>query len=71
MRTPLTSIPDPVSLLGQLGAAWSPDLAAYASGQLDAGRVRCALCTHAPCACPEFGTPEYFALLDRRHGRPS
>ena len=24
--------------------------------------------THAPCDCPEFGTPEYYALLDKRHG---
>ena len=29
----------------------SPDLAAYASGQLDISKVRCALCTKAPCQC--------------------
>ena len=28
-----------------------------------------ALCQHAPCDCPPFGTPEYFALIDARHGR--
>lgn len=55
--------------LDKLGAKWSPDFDAYASGQLDISQVRCALCTHAPCDCPEFGTPEYFALLDKRHGR--
>ncbi|GII89464.1 hypothetical protein Ssi03_74540 [Sphaerisporangium siamense] len=47
----------------------SPDLDAYAAGQIDASQVRCALCAHAPCDCPEFDTPEYFAMLDRRHGR--
>ena len=60
---------DPVDALNRLGAIWSPGFDAYASGQLDASRVRCALCQHAPCDCPEFGTPEYFALLDARHGR--
>jgi len=48
---------------------WSPDFDAYASGKLDISRVRCALCQHSPCDCPEFGTPEYFALIDQRHGR--
>ncbi|MFG1753672.1 hypothetical protein [Streptosporangium sandarakinum] len=48
---------------------WSPDLDAYASGRIDVSRIRCALCEQAPCACPEFGTKEYFALIDRRHGR--
>lgn len=47
----------------------SPDLNAYATGQKAAHEVKCALCEHAPCNCPEFGTPEYFALLDARHGR--
>jgi predicted dienelactone hydrolase len=55
--------------LDQLGAIWSPDFDAHTSGQLDASRVRCVLCLHSPCDCPTFGTPEYFALLDRRHGR--
>ena len=55
--------------LANLGAIWSPDFGAYASGQLDIWRVRCALCQHCPCDCPEFGTPEYFDLIDRRHGR--
>jgi hypothetical protein len=31
--------------------------------------VRRVLCESVPCACPEFGTPEYFALIDKRHGR--
>ena len=47
---------------------WSPDFDAYASGQLDISKVRCALCTKTPCECPPFGSDEYFALLDQRHG---
>ncbi|MEX5634939.1 hypothetical protein [Parafrankia sp. FMc2] len=60
---------DPVEAVNALGAVWSPDFDAYAEGRLGASQVRCALCTSAPCACPEFGTPEYFELIDRRHGR--
>lgn len=52
-----------------LDAVWSPDFAAYATGQLGASEVRCVLCGHAPCDCPPFGTPEYMALTDRLHGR--
>jgi hypothetical protein len=47
----------------------SPDLDAYATGRLDASQIRCALCTHAPCDCPPFGTPAYLALIEKRHGR--
>lgn len=47
----------------------SPDLGAYAAGEIGVSQIRCALCTHAPCDCPPFDTPEYFALLDRRHGK--
>lgn len=54
-----------------LDAAWSPDLGAYASGALDASRVRCVLCQLAPCDCPPLGSAAYFALLDRLHGRPA
>ena len=61
--------PGPAGALAALGAVWSPDFDAYASGQLPAGQVRCALCLHRPCDCPEFGTPAYFALIDARHGR--
>lgn len=50
----------------QLGAEWSPDFDAYAAGEVDA--PRCVLCLQTPCACPEFGSDEYFALLGRRHG---
>ncbi len=60
---------DPVGALATLGAVWSPDFATYASGQRDASQVRCVLCGLAPCDCPPFGTPEYFALTDRLHGR--
>lgn len=31
--------------------------------------VECALCAEVPCECPEFGTPAYFALIDKRHGK--
>ncbi|MET8864693.1 hypothetical protein ABZW11_17285 [Nonomuraea sp. NPDC004580] len=54
-------------LLDQLGAKWSPDFDAYAAGETSS--PRCVLCTKSPCTCPEFGTPEYLALLDKRHGR--
>lgn len=60
---------DAVAALDGLGAVWSPDLDAYAAGDLDVTRVRCALCGQAPCQCPPFGTPEYLALVDRAHGR--
>lgn len=52
-----------------MSVLWSPDFDAYASGELDASKVRCVLCGQAPCMCPPFGTPEYFALIDYRHGR--
>ncbi len=58
-----------VQAVNELGAVWSPDFDAYASGTLDASQVRCALCQHAPCDCPEFGTPAYIALVNKRHGR--
>ncbi|MFI0487651.1 hypothetical protein [Actinomadura sp. 9N215] len=61
----LTATPADVAL----SVITSADFGAYAAGQIDATQVRCALCETAPCECPEFGTPEYFALLDRRHNR--
>jgi hypothetical protein len=57
---------DPVEQVNRLGAKWSPDFGDYAAG---ASAIRCALCANAPCQCPPFGTPDYFALVDRRHGR--
>jgi hypothetical protein len=60
---------DPVAALNALGAVWSLDFGAYASARIDASAVRCVLCGHAPCDCPPFGTSEYFALVDRLHGR--
>lgn len=60
---------DPVETLNTLGAKWSPDLDSYAAGELDASQVRCVLCANAPCACPEFGSDEYFTLVNRRHGK--
>jgi hypothetical protein len=63
----VTAADDPVAALDSLGAVWPPDFDAYASGGLEAHRVRCVLCRKAPCSCPAFGTAEYFALFDRRH----
>lgn len=68
-REPEAAAADPVEALAALGAIWSDDFGAYASGQLDASQVTCALCMCAPCRCPEFGTPAYFALVNFRHGR--
>src|SRR5216683_224804 len=56
---------DPVDALNRLGAIWSPGFDAYASGQLDASRVRCALCLPAvrhprvlrPARCPARPEP--------------
>lgn len=61
--------PEPVELVNKLDTVWSPDMDAYTAGQLDVSKVRCVLCGHAPCDCPEFGTSEYFAMVDRLHGR--
>lgn len=52
-----------------MSVLWSPDFDAYAEGSLEPSAVRCVLCLAAPCECPPFGTPAYFALIDRRHGR--
>lgn len=30
---------------------------------------KCVLCTKNPCQCPPFGTPEYFALTNKAHGK--
>jgi hypothetical protein len=48
----------------KISVKWSPNLT-----EKDPAKIVCALCQHAPCDCPEFGTPEYFALIDERHGR--
>jgi hypothetical protein len=60
---------DAVDAVNQLGALWSDDFDAYASGELTASQVTCVLCMCAPCRCPEFGTEAYFALVDWRHGK--
>ena len=67
--TPHAAIRNPRKVLDQLGAVWSPDFDAYASGQLDASQIRCVRCGHVPCGCPPFGPPGYLALVDRLHGR--
>jgi hypothetical protein len=48
---PYESAPDAMGILRILGARFSPDLDAYASGQIPIEQVRCALCQHAPCGC--------------------
>ncbi len=63
------TVTDPVDAVNTLGALWSDDFDRYASGEIEVSQVRCVLCRHAPCDCPPFGSPEYYALVDRRHGR--
>jgi hypothetical protein len=64
---------DPAEILAELGAQWSPDFDAYASGTLPAHLVRCLMCESAPCECQArglvFGSAAYFARLDAMHGR--
>lgn len=48
---------DPRAALDALGAVWSPDFDAYASGQLDISQVRCVLCRKAPCECRQCEAP--------------
>jgi hypothetical protein len=57
---------DDVDAVNQLGAVWSDYFDANAA---IGATPLCALCRHSPCDCPEFGTPEYFELFERRHGR--
>lgn len=61
---------DPIDTVDALGAKWSPSFDAYAEGRIDASQIRCVLCSQAPCCCPDFGTPEYFDMVDRLH-RPA
>ena len=65
--------PDPMTILAELGAVWSPDFAAYASGQIGIMQIRCLMCEAAPCDCEArgltFGSDAYFARLDEIHGR--
>jgi hypothetical protein len=68
-RCPCCGTTDPVEAVNALGTVWAHDFDDYASGQLDAAQVRCVLCGLAPCACPPFGTREYFALVDQVHGQ--
>lgn len=60
---------DPVATVNDMGATWSPSFDAYASGRITADQIQCVLCGQRPCACPEFGTPEYLDLVHRLHGR--
>jgi hypothetical protein len=66
MSTPQT----PREILDQLGAKWSP--AFSRPGPLTFTARDCVLCgPHQDCRCSEieFGSDEYFARLDRLHGR--
>ena len=42
---------DPVEILRGLGAEYSPDFDAYCNGERDPAKLRCVLCTKAPCEC--------------------
>jgi hypothetical protein len=53
----------------QLGAKWSPDIDDFMAGRIEASAMRCVLCQHSPCDCPPSGTPEYFVLIAKRHGK--
>lgn len=55
-------------LLERLGASISPDLDAYAAGELDVSQVRCVLCQVAPCVCrqcPVIVYNRYAAITGR------
>jgi hypothetical protein len=65
----MTTPPDPVDMLRSLGARFSPDLDAYASGQIEAHQVRCVLCRKAPCAC-QFCPASYENRFHELSGRP-
>lgn len=41
----------PLDIVRALGAVFSPDLGAYAAGEIDISQVRCVLCGVAPCQC--------------------
>lgn len=43
---------DAIEAVDALGAAWSPNLDAYAAGEIDAAQLVCVVCTSAPCTCP-------------------
>lgn len=45
------SVRNPAAVLDGLGARWSPNFHAYASGDIDASQLVCVLCEDAPCAC--------------------
>jgi len=39
------------------------------AADLDSPNPACVLCQTGPCSCPPFGSPEYIALVNRRHGK--
>jgi hypothetical protein len=60
---------DPLAVLESLGGLISPALTG--GGPLVIDQYSCVLCPGRPCECAaiEFGSPAYFAKLDRAHGR--
>lgn len=59
---------DAVEAVTRLGALWADGFDEYATtGNTSA--LTCVLCQNKPCSCPPFGTPEYLALVNKRHGR--
>lgn len=60
---------DAVRFLRACDAIFAPNFDMYAGGMIDLSKLICALCRKNPCGCPEFGSAEYLALIDERHGR--
>jgi hypothetical protein len=63
---------NPDEALNRLGARWSPDFDAYATGAIDASQVTCLMCEEAPCVCGDlfpFGSAAYMNRLNEIHGR--
>lgn len=65
MSEPITA----TDTVNELGALWSSNFDDYAAGRIEAHQIVCVLCETSPCTCPPFGSDEYLALMDRRHGR--
>jgi hypothetical protein len=61
--------PDAMAMLRSLGARFSPDLDAYASGRIAAHQIRCAICAPEPCTC-QFCPATYENRYYQATGRP-
>jgi hypothetical protein len=64
---------EPDDVLEALDAKFTPDLDAYAAGEIDLTQVRCLMCETAPCRCATdfpFGSPQYLARTREIHHKP-